>query len=1135
MLDPDIHPTEVHPSTLSYCRSLFDWNRWNHSQKHKHKHTLELEAKMEELLTENDSLRGGKDTITLNIIVRPDRAESFPLMTDTKATTISKLGKSIYTVYTVKEDGEAALAVIHPRGTFEGTECSSDDDHFGDIIQLYRRTNVKMLTVALETPIMLKEVNSLYEISNMEAPTMSDLPPSTGISTEPLDAREHKKSLWRLLDELESRIRAVPSDTFASEATYSAYVCSFLTQAVLLFSEVKHEDYRKELAQNLVMLESIKVHALDEHDGFDINAWISDGILQQCVALERVSAMELPLLIADSNRISSMDPLSKVPVECLQLILQVLAHNNCAGSLAALLQTNRYISSIALPFLYSNPYRKHFHGIISVEAKTPLRSDEVLSRMLLSQLSPDTSAVITHALRSEPSKTRPEFTSKSPLEYFAHIRHLCLPTGAVDLDFFWPQGRWHPDTDDFMNGQKFAQMRKAHNLLPAYDDNMGSELEIQLYHFQVILWREALWTLASPIFEQLQSMTISVFDIDRYFGIQGRLKNLEHIHFALDDVVDYGEEAYYGDEMDMSDEFRAAAKARKERNFKSMIQFVRDHVQLFPGSLKTVTSYDSGLWRDLYQTCSVEVELEILRLLPPLQAPTSLNKDNFLHLSAHPQSTDLSHVQEITDLESPSLWFHLPRDGREFLQRCRALKSIHMETLGQGSFTWAAQEKRDKESLGNINNNTAHGDTGVSALEPSRPDYLTYGLIPLEEFNILEADYEPLSDEVDDIVFAFSQTLKKLTVTAATYQQMRIPRTLRFGRGWVDLPVLTTLYISAAWNKLALDISLYRHCPNLKYASLTDHSTRYQCQDIVTCLYANLPRLDKLDLIGWSALSFNPDILQSTVALKNVCISIGSDDVDGYFIPPKEELDRSFRIAPDSVDGVQSGATLGLGRPQWTWDWYLPQLTSLKLTAEFAFRFQFRMLQGCPALESLSLNMRASFNTTPQLRILEMSELFMPRAAAGTLNEAEAIIAPALTALRLIGHWVVGDSLLQQFFICMFPMLEDLEEEGMYGYTLEKLVDVVRTMPNKLEEMHLSLLEPCEELAEKLGLVCENDSEDEDEDDGEDEDEDGSEALERGDTEGEEKEKGRGGSNVVSIYLGWSQYTLTKNLVQSLH
>ncbi|KAK3829723.1 MAG: hypothetical protein J3R72DRAFT_263314 [Linnemannia gamsii] len=255
---------------------------------------------MAKMLVELEDLRGGKDTITL-IVVRPNRTESFPWTTDTETTTISKFEKAIYAVYPDKEDGETVLAVIHPRGASEGIEYPSDDAHFRDIIQLYRSTNIKTLTVALETPtkkssdFTLKEVNSLYEISNMETPNTSDLTPFTSISTEPLDSKEHKESLRRMLEELDSRIQAIPLDTFAKKAICSAYVCSFLMQAVLIFNgeltlaperplrgrhghgevdyaiealakdgsrhvlgvtEVKHEDYGKGLAQNLVQLES---------------------------------------------------------------------------------------------------------------------------------------------------------------------------------------------------------------------------------------------------------------------------------------------------------------------------------------------------------------------------------------------------------------------------------------------------------------------------------------------------------------------------------------------------------------------------------------------------------------------------------------------------------------------------------------------------------------------------------------------------------------------------------------------------------------------------------------------------------------------------------------------------------------
>ncbi|KAK3809862.1 MAG: hypothetical protein J3R72DRAFT_463950 [Linnemannia gamsii] len=819
-----------------------------------------------------------------------------------------------------------------------------------------------------------------------------------------------------------------------------------------------------------------------------------------------------------------MDPLSKLPVECLHLIFQVLTHNNDTGSLAALLQTNRYIASIALVFLYDNPYQLHLHSLITGESHAATRSENVLSHMLLSQLASDTlSPVISHALRLGPYCVHTAFPSKSPLDYFAQIRHLRLPAGAVDVDYFWPKGRWQPETDAFMNGPELNGMRKTHNLVPVYDNNMGIEQEFQLYHFQVLLWREALWALASPIFEQLQSMTVPVFDLDRYSRAIGRLGNLEHIHFALDDIVDYTKEAYYVGGMVMSDEFRAAAEARKERSLRAMVQFVRDHAQLFPGSLKAV---NCELWPDFNQTCPVEVELEILGILPPLQTPTSLSRNNFLHLSAHLKSTDLRYVQDITDLESPSLWFNLPRDGCEFLQRCRALRSIQMDTLGPGSFTWAVQERRDKESLGNNSHNISQSGIGVQALEGPRPAYLEYGLVPLEEFDLWETEEVHLSDETDDVVFAFSQTLKKLTVTAATSQQMRLPRTLHFGSGWVDLPVLTTLYLTAAWNILALDIQLYRHCPCLTFATLTDNSTRYQLRDIVTCLSAELPRLDTLDLIGWSALSFHPDSLYSTAALKKLSIAIGRDDVDSYYIPPDKELDRSFGIDSTLTAGMAGMGEAGVGeatapmvaRPLWTWDWQLPELTSLTLTAEFAYRFQFRMLQGCPALESISLNIRTSIYSPAAQRVLTMSELFMPWVAG---KPREAIVAHRLKVLRFIGSWRMDDTMLEQFFIKLFPKLENFEEEELRGYDLENLVDVVRHKAYWLEEMHLSYPEPHDDSAERMGLICADESEEADE---EEDEEENTGRKDRKDAK--EEENGR----AVSVYLGWRQYSIKKKL-----
>ncbi|KAF9401720.1 hypothetical protein BGX21_000847 [Mortierella sp. AD011] len=207
---------------------------------------LKSEERIAGLLEEIEGLRGGKSIFVLDVIVRPNLSEGFSWTTDTETTTIKELERAIYVEYPDREDGDAVLAI-------------------------YRKTNTKKLVVALETPTK-KE----------------------GISTEALYSDLHKTSLRRLIDELDSRIRTIPAHTL-NEATCSAYVCSFLTQAVLIFNgdltlaperslrgrhghgkvdysiespandgmrhilgvtEVKQEDFRKGIAQNLVQLGS---------------------------------------------------------------------------------------------------------------------------------------------------------------------------------------------------------------------------------------------------------------------------------------------------------------------------------------------------------------------------------------------------------------------------------------------------------------------------------------------------------------------------------------------------------------------------------------------------------------------------------------------------------------------------------------------------------------------------------------------------------------------------------------------------------------------------------------------------------------------------------------------------------------
>ncbi|KAG0339729.1 hypothetical protein BG000_001467 [Podila horticola] len=71
----------------------------------------------------------------------------------------------------------------------------------------------------------------------------------------------------------------------------------------------------------------------------------------------------------------------------------------------------------------------------------------------------------------------------------------------------------------------------------------------------------------------------------------------------------------------------------------------------------------------------------------------------------------------------------------------------------------------------------------------------------------------------------------------------------------------------------------------------------------------------------------------------------------------QEAVEQDIELGPGRQDAENH---TWLPRPRWTWDWYLPHLKDLALTGEFALRFQFRMLQGCPSVESLSLNIMST-------------------------------------------------------------------------------------------------------------------------------------------------------------------------------
>ncbi|KAG0280850.1 hypothetical protein BGZ95_008413, partial [Linnemannia exigua] len=542
-----------------------------------------------------------------------------------------------------------------------------------------------------------------------------------------------------------------------------------------------------------------------------------------------------------------------------------------------------------------------------------------------------------------------------------------------------------------------------------------------------------------------------------------RLPRLELIYFLLDEVYD-------------SSDTPSTKTVREDMVMQELVRFVEEHTRIFKGRLKTVQGLDSLLWPQIRNNITESAQRQIYRLLPPLYKPTSISNGNWARLMEHPLTTDLSDVQDICGVK-PKQWQHAIRENFQILQRCRSLKNLDTLSIGRKSFAWAVQEKRRSLCMSGSRSVVSSGGGRELQLPPASEQQ---DLVPLE--SLVMYGYHALTDEADDIAYAFSQTLKRLVVVATESQEQL--QTIHFGRGWADLPALTELDLRSRYHKLVLDPVLLTHFPRLTRARISDATVEYQCQDIEPCLPSDLPYLQTLMLQGWSALSFNPATLHSTTVLKDLKVfSRENSDFTTCFIPPLEELLRSYGILTEGEE--THAATPGPARPLWTWDWHLPKLTSLTLNGEFAILFEFQMLHGCPSLELLHLNIRLIHGE--YTRVLSQADFFLPAIdTTSSINKQQEpslvwrcgkrrqgsvpIVVKRLKLLVLHGHWVVDDTLLPQLLDGMAPQLNAVKMEDSSGFTMRCLVDFVKTKVRHINLMYVGLPQPSEEEGVELGL-----------------------------------------------------------------
>ncbi|KAG0048168.1 hypothetical protein BGZ83_006825 [Gryganskiella cystojenkinii] len=622
----------------------------------------------------------------------------------------------------------------------------------------------------------------------------------------------------------------------------------------------------------------------------------------------------------------------------------------------------------------------------------------------------------------------------------------------------------------------------------------------------VTLRRDLTWTLCAPVLEHIQSMIIPLSDIDRYLDSVERFQSLVSVIFKMDELLqsyelrqvleddDGQEEEEYDGEYDVRAIQRPLRHCLRDRNrqFRAMIAFVQRHTTLFRNQLFTAECPDNQTWPRTLR-CPTEIQDAVMEPLPPLVRPTVIDNMNWRRIALQLKKTDLSLVKHYMPCGCcAEIDVAFQRLDPLLLKRCRSLRSLNMATSGRGSFLWAVEEKKAWNHC-----HSDHGRNVSSLFEPAPSLSSSYSLsysssssfspplslIPLER--VLLGTTSTFTDELDDIVFGFGDTLKYLYAATTASISTTTPHDLRVGQNW-RLPKLTTLKINLQTCRgqrllvdpdfWALDLS-----EDLECISLVDIAERYHSRNIYSCrpMLTQLPKLTQITLQGWPALTFDPETLHSTPSLQDLQLRM-SNRMDS-FIPPLEDLMISFQdqdCLGSNISGTQFAASTKetespIGqehqqeaqqqswhrrRPRWTWDWHLPNLISMDLRSEFAYLFQFRMLVNCPSLKKLTISIITSNSNSSQRRLSLQDFIVDPAIGSPSStarldhNDSQFIVVPSMKHLSFFGRWILDDDeVLEAMLGRTFRNVINVKVSEMSGFSLQAWVSTIRKLPKVKE------------------------------------------------------------------------------------
>ncbi|KAG0196542.1 hypothetical protein BGX28_010000 [Mortierella sp. GBA30] len=733
-----------------------------------------------------------------------------------------------------------------------------------------------------------------------------------------------------------------------------------------------------------------------------------------------------------------------LPLECLQLILQQLADERATLALLSLLRVNRYICYATVAYLYNDPFFPNFcngSGSMFRLACTllrqvpPKRISKLLRVMLLEWIERQDKE--TKVLSNEEASialdtlsiTHIEHSSKTyvpVIDYLPYIRQLDYRgfdfMGLVNS--FW-EDEHTASRIQRLNLEEVYRADFEYLVARGFIERDEKEAHLQ----QTLAWdlqRDMVFAFCHP--ESIQNLTIPLSDIGRYLGVVERFNSLSSVSFLVDIHLNKPEAT---GEQQLSTEDTARPQGAAYHHIpvlEDMVGFVKNHTAVHRNILKYAFCLATPAQHIYQELCPEEYQIRLFECLPPLQSPRVLNSKNWLQFVAGSEEIDLGSVEVF---DGDHRWKdRLPPNGL-FLSRCRSLKEINTGGYGRVSFEWAVEEKKQRFT---------------AIKEGTSPK-------PLTPVQIVQTTSNPgcIQHDIQDPAYAFSDTLRVLMVNnlLSSKSTPSTAQPLNIGQGWF-LPQLRALVLVSVDAPLKIAPDTFRGCLALEIISLKDGVAEYNTQDIQTWRPAELPNLTELTLEGIPAASFHPSILHSTPRLEYLEIQIHHDSYECY-IPRVEEL-------------------VAASRPLWSWDWHLPHLTTITLSAEFAYRFQFRMLQGCPSLESLSLDLFP--RTTDHARVLHIADLVCTsteQSVEESQQQEHHVQVPKLRNLDIVGQWHFQDHFLSTLLQRVTPNITGLNIGGCSGYDLKGLVDASRDL-RKLRYC-MSSVEMDEEDVKQAGLV----------------------------------------------------------------